>query len=210
MDEKSKAKALDNKKHKDKYEQDDAKTKKKRKRLDEKEDKKVKKKSKDHKKHKKSKEQSIKHDERAEEVTKISKRSKEKSEGDKIKNKDIQGEKDFPEKSDVVTMINKIQSRKPDQNTNALSSIKERRKLLWGDTPSTTSNESKNDWSKSQFNKPQDKLKFLKLMGMKNVDNVEVGNGTDEKQVKILGDLEKEFNQGIQYKSHYYSKRGLS
>lgn len=46
---------------------------------------------------------------------------------------------------------------------------------------------------------------FLKKLDLEN-DNKNEGN----KQEKIMSDLEKEFNQGIQYKSNYYSKRGLS
>lgn len=78
----------------------------------------------------------------------------------------------MPDTTNAESKLNKSQDKKSDNNANVLASIKERRKLLWGDDSSKTEEKSKNDWTKSHFSNPQDKKKFLKLLGMKSVDKV--------------------------------------
>lgn len=105
--------------------------------------------------------------------TKRNTRSAETEKKKRVKQESIKPIQQEPTKSELQEKFNKIQEAKAKRDqprSSVLSNIQERRKLLWGNKKDKSN--SVKDWEKSSFGSEQEKKKFLKLMGVKNVDKV--------------------------------------
>ncbi|WCJ33385.1 hypothetical protein M5689_014753 [Euphorbia peplus] len=80
-------------------------------------------------------------------------------------------------------------------------STEQKKKLLWGNKKSTTSQESGNRWDTPLFDDRERQEKFNKLMGVKGDVNVEhkpaVEGGGAEKEKEVQMELEKQYTAGL-------------